>query len=144
MYKLHVRSHTDYCISVWNPQYKGDITKMEKVQNKMSRLLVNGERMSHDERNCLLHISSHEERRAPGYLINTFKKLDNLKYFTMRSNLSPRDNTKTITRRPYNSDVKRHSFKTRVVRDWNALPEDVVNSECLRSSKYNLDEFLRM
>ena len=75
MYKLYVRPYLEYCMSVWNPQYRGDVLKMEKVQNKMSKLLVNGERMNHEERNRSLIISSHEQRRARGDLINTFKVL---------------------------------------------------------------------
>ena len=42
MFKLYVRPHLEYCIEVWNPGYKGDIIKMEKVQNRMTRLLREG------------------------------------------------------------------------------------------------------
>ena len=61
----------EYCVSVWNLQYKGGITKMEKIQNKMSEFLMNGEQMSPDERNLLSNTFSHEERRTRGNLNNT-------------------------------------------------------------------------
>ena len=49
----------DWCVSVWNPQYEEDIKKKDKVQTKVSRLLVDGNRMNNDETNHLLNISSH-------------------------------------------------------------------------------------
>jgi len=34
LYKSMVRSHMDYCSSVWEPYMKGDIEALEKVQQE--------------------------------------------------------------------------------------------------------------
>ena len=34
-----VRSHLDYCSSVWSPHRKGDIEALEKVQKKATKIL---------------------------------------------------------------------------------------------------------
>ena len=50
IYKIFVRPHLEYCIEVWNPSFQGDISSMEKVQNKMSRLMRNGRQKPPEER----------------------------------------------------------------------------------------------
>jgi len=37
-----VRSHLDYCFSVWAPYKKGDIEVLEKVQKKATKILPAG------------------------------------------------------------------------------------------------------
>ena len=34
-----VRSHLDYCSSVWSPYTKGDMEDIEKVQKKATKLI---------------------------------------------------------------------------------------------------------
>ena len=39
LYNSMVRSHLDYCSSVWAPYKKGDIEALEKVQKKTTKIL---------------------------------------------------------------------------------------------------------
>ena len=39
LYNSMVRSHFDYCSSVWAPYKKGDIEALEKVQKKATKIL---------------------------------------------------------------------------------------------------------
>ena len=39
LYKSMVRSHLDYCISVWVPYKKGDIELLEKVKKRATKLI---------------------------------------------------------------------------------------------------------
>ena len=50
-YKTYIRPNMEYCVELWNPQYKGDIIKLEKVQNKITKLMNYGNTMSPAERN---------------------------------------------------------------------------------------------
>ena len=45
-YKNMVRSHLDYCSSVWPPYRKGDMEDIEKVQKKAAKLYKQIEKMS--------------------------------------------------------------------------------------------------
>lgn len=62
MYKIYVRPHLEYCIEIWNPTYKMDVQKMEKVQNKMTKLLKHGHVMTPEDRNASMGLTSHKER----------------------------------------------------------------------------------
>jgi len=39
IYKTMVRSHLDYCCSVWEPCKKGDIEALGKVQKRVTKIL---------------------------------------------------------------------------------------------------------
>ena len=76
MFTMYVRPHLEYCVQVWNPEYIGDKLRMEKVQNRFTRLLRQGRVMSPRERNEVLGITSHEVRRLRGDLIYIYKMFD--------------------------------------------------------------------
>ena len=76
MFTMYVRPHLEYCVQVWNPEYLGDKLRMEKVQNRFTRLLRQGRVMSPRERNEVLGITSHEVRRLRGDLIYIYKMFD--------------------------------------------------------------------
>ena len=69
---------------------------MEKVHNKMTRLIPNNRNMSHQERNELIGMTSHQVRRMRGNLIQIFKKIENENLFCFRNNGRLRGHDKTI------------------------------------------------
>ena len=94
MYKLYVRPHLEYSVEDWNPKdvVKDVLTtpqggvKMEKIQNKMSRMLRNSNHLNSEERNKVLGITSHKQRRLRGEMINIYKNIDNNELFILRNN----------------------------------------------------------
>ena len=142
MFKTYVRPHMEYAVEVWSPSYIGDIKQMERVQNRMTKLLRHGNMMTPEERNEVLGLSTHEERRRRGDMIATFKNIDNPSLFTLRNNDRTRGNAKTIVTREYKHDIKRHSFNHRIVANWNSLPNFVVNSTSINSFKTNYDKYV--
>ena len=129
----------EYAVEVWNPSYVGDIKQLERVQNRMTKLLRHGSQMTPEERNAALGLSTHEERRLRGDMIATFKNINNPSLFTLRNSNRTRGNDKTIVTRDYKHDIKRHSFNHRVVSNWNNLPNYVVNSISVNYFKTNCD-----
>ena len=141
MFKLYVRPHLEYCVEMWNPQFIGDIKKMERVQNRMSKLIPIGCHMSPEERNEILGLVSHEARRLRGDLINTYKNINNAELFNLRNNDRTRGNDKTICVPRSHCTIKDHSFSVRAISAWNSLPNHIVNSESVNCFKRRLDMF---
>jgi len=50
LYKNMVRSHLDYCSSVWSPYRKGDMENIEKVQKKATKLISELKHMNYIDR----------------------------------------------------------------------------------------------
>ena len=50
LYKSMVRSHLDYCCSVWAPYRKGDIEALEKIQKKTTNCLPAFRHLPYSER----------------------------------------------------------------------------------------------
>ena len=142
MYKMYVRPHMEYCVEVWNPVYAGDILRLEKVQNKMTRLLRQGHLLTHAERNSMFRITSHEKRRLRGDMVNIFNNYDNTALFTPRNNFRTRGNEKTLKIPTWRKDIRRHSFAYSNLNEWNKLPNHLVSSPSLNSFKAHLDLYL--
>ena len=132
----------EYAVEVWNPRDRGDVLKLEKVQNKMSRLLPTGHILHPDQRNATLGLTTHEERRLRGDLINIYKQINNESLFTLRNNPRFRGHSKTIRVPLSNCLIKKYSFSYRAINDWNNLPESIVNSQSLNVFKRNIDVFM--
>jgi len=59
-----VRSHLDYCSTVWSLYRKGDMEDIEKVQKKATKLILELKRMNYTDRlkknACCLHYITEE------------------------------------------------------------------------------------
>ena len=142
MYKLYVRPRLEYCVEVWNPKYLGDIKKMEKVQNKMTKLARNCYNLRPNQRNSTLGLSTHEERRLRGDLINMYKHIEDESLFTLRNDARVRGHDKTVRVPRSNLLVKKHSFSARSIDIWNSLPGEIVNAYDLNVFKRNIGSYM--
>jgi len=68
-----VRSHLDYCSSVWAPYKKGDIEALEKVQKKATKILPAMKRLPYSERLKACQIPTLHYRHIRGDMIETYK-----------------------------------------------------------------------
>jgi len=73
LYTSMVRSHLDYCSSVWAPYKKGDIEALEKVQKKATKILPAMKRLPYSERLKACQIPTLHYRHFRGDMIKTYK-----------------------------------------------------------------------
>ena len=58
-----IRPHLEYAVQVWNPRLIGDIERLEKVQQRATKIPTKLSKMSYDQRLTQLGLTSLEDRR---------------------------------------------------------------------------------
>jgi len=75
LYKSIVRSHFDYCCPVWSPYRKGDITALEKVQKRATKMIPALKNLPYKDRLKACNMSTLHYRRVREDMIETYKIL---------------------------------------------------------------------
>ena len=75
LYKMYIRPHLEYCVQVWSPHLKKDITLLEQVQRKATKLVKSVSKLSFQQRLEKLEVTTLEKRRERGDMIEVYKNL---------------------------------------------------------------------
>ena len=132
LYKALVRPKLEYCIQAWCPYLKKDISILERVQKRATKMIEGYKDMSYEDRLSNTGLTKLEKRHARGDLIQVFKiikgidKMDYRQFFeiavTDRSHKIRRHNLKIIKVR-CKYDIRKYFFSQRVVNAWNGLSQ---------------------
>jgi len=147
LYKAYIRPHLEYCIQVWSPYLKKDIKCLKWVQRKAKKLVGTLRKKPYEERLRVLKLTTLEKRWLRGDLIETYKII------TKKENINPtqffqfaetgddlRGHSLKLSQARNTSRIRRMFFSRRVVRDWNQLPQHVIEAPSTNVFKNRLDK----
>ena len=146
LYKSLIRPLLEYCVQAWSPHEEKDITLLENVQRRATKMVRGLGHLSYEERLNALELTKLEERRIRGDMILTYRLLsgeedvDYRRFFTLKSHdHNTRGHFLKINTVYTRTNVRKFFFSIRVINRWNSLPGKVVSAPCTSVFKSRYD-----
>jgi len=150
LYRTYIRPHMEFCIQVWSPYLQKDVQILERVQRKATKLVRGFEKIEYSERLERLGLTTLEERRRRGDLIEVYKILSGKERIEADQFFKPapkehdlRGNSMKLYQQRSRLDIRKHFFSQRVVASWNRLPQDIISAPTTNTFKNRYDKFYR-
>ena len=144
----HIRPIIDYCSSVWNLGYQGDLERLESVQRRWTKQVSGLSSLDYSTRLRRLQIYSIKGRLLRADLIKVWKifhpvvDVGLMSVFEREFHGATRGHRMKISIPLCRNDVRRRFFNVRVANLWNSLPSEVVEADSISTFKSGLDRVL--
>ena len=152
IYKSIIRPHLEYAVQSWSPYLRKDINLLEQVQRRATSIVPELWGLSYEDRLRALGLTTLEDRRLRGDLIEVYKmthglnNIDYTQFFTLHpegQGAVTRGHQLKLSLPHIRTEKRRNFFSIRVIQHWINLPAAVINSQNLNAFKTNYDNYIR-
>ncbi len=142
MYSTYVRPILEYASQVWSPVLKLNIDRIENVQRYYTRRILRRDNLSYLGRINHLELETLEHRRVKADLVLYFKMVNNISQLDIngafRHATTRRGHNKQLSILYCRTEKRKLFWSNRLVRNWNILAYDTVNSSSVYHFKRSL------
>ena len=141
----------EHAVQLWNPWLKKDIECLEKVQKRAVKMIQGVQRSDYENKLEELGLTTLEERRTRGDVIQTFKiirGIDNVEYstwFKFISEVNTRNSRSVAEAKlaiPLSKlDIRKYFFSVRMTKVWNQIPNAIRQNVNTEQFKIDYDNF---
>ena len=136
----------EYCCTVWCPYQISHNRKLESVQRKFTKHLLEFKHVSYKDRLTSLKVDTLEFRRIISDLVMYYKIIHNYvhiskeTFFSIGKQRHTRGHALTINKRQFHCNLDRYAFRNRRIDIWNSLPSHIVNASNIKVFKTALNK----
>jgi len=151
LYTTYVRPIIESSVQVWNPWLRRDIDHIEKVQRRATKLVSGIGSKPYNERLKICKLTTLEERRTRGDLLESFKIMNNFtnveksdffEFAKNRHQMNTRGAAEDLlVPQMTKLDIRKYFFSNRIVQAWNDLPLEIRMAPSVNGFKNNYDDY---
>ena len=149
LYKAIVRPHLEYCTQARRPYGKKDIDKLERIQQRATKVITELRDLSYENRLLQCGLTTREIRQLRGdqieeidQIVNGYEDVDRNIFFKLKEGSRTRGHKAALVKEQCRLDMRKYSFSERVINKWNKLPYDCVNASSVNMFKNKIDRYM--
>ena len=147
LYKTLVRPLVEYASPVWNQKKIKNVKLLEGIQRRATKLVAQVKDLPYPLSLQKLNLKTLEYRRKRNDIIEVFKifeaynDVNYKKFFDQPVASITRGHKYKITKNRCNTNIRQNFFTNRIIKTWNNLPENIIDSESIETFKTRLERF---